>query len=64
MKLNINKLCFLILYAICIGLTIVLAGLLLITNYILLQYITVTFIYIEAIFIVKVVHKYPLYRKK
>jgi hypothetical protein len=64
MKLNLNKICFLILCGICIGLTIVLASLLFITDYVLLQYITVTFIYLETIFVIKMVHKYPFYIKK
>lgn len=64
MKINVNKLIFTTLCAVMIALTIVLFGLILITDYEILKYVTLTAVYIESLYLVKVVHKYPLYLNK
>lgn len=62
MKINKNKICFLILLGISIALTCILAGLLLFTNYTLLQYVSLILAFAQGIYAVKVIHKYPLHQ--
>lgn len=59
MKVNKNKMCFLGLCGICIGFTIVLFSILLLTDYEILQYLTLTLAFLEGIYVVYVLHKYP-----
>ncbi len=64
MKLNINKICFMILCSIAIGLTIVLACLSLLTDFVILKYASFTLAFVLGIYLVNVRRKYPLYIKK
>ncbi len=62
MKLNINKIIFMILIGIAIGLSATLSALLLFTTYKIATYISLFITYGLGIYFVKVRHKYPLYK--
>lgn len=64
MKLNMNKCCFLIISAISIGLCISLFAISLVTTYSYIQYISITLAFIQSMYVVKTIHKYPLWIKK
>ncbi len=64
MKLNLNKVCFLALTSGSIGITIFLFAISLLTEYIFLQYASIILVFIQSMYLVKSVHKYPLYIKK
>lgn len=64
MKLNLNKVCFMILCSIAIGLTIVLGCLSLLTDYVILQYASFSLAFALGIYLVNVRRKYPLFIKK
>lgn len=63
MKININKLCFLILLGITIGLTIFLFAISLLTQYIVLQYVSISTVFILSMYAVKMVHRNKLILK-
>lgn len=60
MKININKVIYIILGSIAIGLSSVLCALLLYTNYMFLQYISLFGTYFLGIYFVKTKNKYKL----
>lgn len=60
MKINWNKVCYLILGAVAIGLLCILSALLLFTQYKVLTYITLFGTYLFGIYFVKTQHKYKL----
>ena len=62
MKLNINKIIFMILVGIAIGLSATLSALLLFSKYILPTYISLFITYGLGIYFVKIRRKYPLYK--
>lgn len=64
MKLNINKCFYLMLLAVSIGLCIFLFAISLLTKYTWLQYTSIILVYIQSMFAVKSIHKYPLWIKK
>jgi hypothetical protein len=63
MKINWNVYCFLLLLSCTIGLTIFLFAISLLTDYLFLQYITITTVYLLVIYSVKIVHKKELIKK-
>lgn len=64
MKLNINKFCYLVLGSIAIALCSILSGLFLITDYIVLQYISLVFTYLFGCYFLKTSKKYKLFIEK
>lgn len=64
MKLNINKLCYLTLHSVSIALAIFLSALLLLTDYTVLSYISLIVTYLLGIYLVKQIHRYPLWIQK
>lgn len=64
MKLNINKFCYLMLLAVSIGLCIFLFAISLLTEYTLLQYASIILVFVQSMFVVKSIHKYPSWIEK
>lgn len=64
MKINLNQLCFLILLGSAIGLTIFLFAISLLTEYVVLQYASITTVFLLSMYAVKVVHRNRLILKK
>lgn len=62
MKINWNKVCFLVLGSIALAGCCIASSLLLFTRYTSLQYISLTFTYLFGIYLVKARHKYNLYQ--
>lgn len=62
MKLNVNKIVFMILIGIAIALSATLSALLLFTNYKVATYISLGVTYGLGIYFVKIRNKYPLYK--
>lgn len=60
MKINWNKVCYLILGSIAIAGCCILSSLLLFTTYTVLQYVSLGFTYLFGIYFVKTTHKYKL----
>lgn len=64
MKLNYNKIFYLILHSLAIGLLIILSSLLLLTNYVVYTYLSFFATYALGILLVRKNHKYPLWKKR
>lgn len=64
MKLNYNKICYLILHSITLGLLIILSCLFLFTNFIIFTYFSFFITYAFGILLVKKIHQYPLWIPK
>lgn len=56
--MSIKKILYIVLGSICIGICSILSGLLLLTNYVFLQYISLIFTYGFGIYFVKTKNKY------
>ena len=64
MKMNWNKYCFLTLLSSTIGITIFLFAISLLTEYLFLQYLSITTVFILATYSVKIIHKNELQKSK
>lgn len=62
MKININYIIYMVLCCVAIALSCVLSSLLLLTDYTVLKYISLFVTFLEGIYLVKVRHKYQLYK--
>ncbi len=64
MKLNYNKIIYLTLHSVAVGLLIILSCLLLFTNYVMYTYLSFFTTYALGILLIKKIHKYPLWIQK
>lgn len=62
MKINTNYVIYMVLCCVAIGLSCVLSSLLLLTDYTALKYISLFVTFLEGMYLVKISHKYQLYK--